>query len=750
MKDTVFLPGSTDQTDALMLCAQEPIQIPGLVEPHGVLFVAHGPKLQVVQLSDNCAVHFGRTPDALLGELLENIFTAASFIRLQAEIRAERTERNPVQVTDVRAEGNGARFDATLHRLDGLTYLELEPSASGSLDKRPDPFEILRNTLPRLRDASSLQELCRQAATLVRETTGFDRVMIYRFLDDNSGEVIAEERREDLEPYLGLRYPASDIPAQARRLYLVNPIRLKPAVGVAGAALVPTVNPISGKPLDMSHCILRRMSPVHEEYLTNMGVAASLSVSILKEGRLWGLIACHHCTTRYVPGSIRTACEFLADFLSARLGAREDADNREQHAHLLAKSQILELGLWSTNSLSEFFVKHSDESLSVLGAAGAALSIDGTVLLAGVTPTRIEVDALLKWLSANQHEPVFATDQLSGHHRPAFDFKAVASGLISLRITREEGHFLLWFRPEISTTVHWAGNPDKATEGTAGARLSPRHSFAVWKQTVSGKAASWTSVERQFAVSMRNAIAEATLARQNKEVERLNAELTRSNRELDAFAYASSHDLEEPIRSIRLHTEILQMNLAGKLGHEDLKVFEFIRLATSRMIELVHGLLEYSKIGGADQMRRQATNLEELVELVKRNLHSTIIEKKATITYASLPSVYVDSVQISQVIQNLLGNALKYCSEARPVIHISAETTDSYCTVHVQDNGIGFDPSYSERIFEVFKRLHGTDIPGSGIGLAICKRVIEQHGGKIWAESAHGQGAKFSFTLPIR
>lgn len=265
----------------LSACEREAIQIPGAIEPHGALLVLNEPELVILQVSSNTLTLLGVAPEAMLGMHLGDVLTPEDVHRLTSGTLKQGKRR---YVSGVSVRNKETIFECLIRRLGRLVLLELEPSASPVESPAQSEIVLLTEALGELDGALHLVELCGRIATCIRQLTGFDRVMVYRFLEDDSGAVIAEDRREDLTPYLGLRYPASDIPAQARRLYLLNPLRLKPDVYAERAAMVPSVNPLTGTPLDMTFCILRAMSPVHDEYLRNMGVIASMSISIVRDG----------------------------------------------------------------------------------------------------------------------------------------------------------------------------------------------------------------------------------------------------------------------------------------------------------------------------------------------------------------------------------------------------------------------------------------------------------------------------------
>ncbi|MDQ2777646.1 MAG: GAF domain-containing protein, partial [Acidobacteriota bacterium] len=624
------MPGKSLEEADLSICAQEPIHIPSSIEPHGVLLVAQEPDLVVVQTSANSKAHLGKEPASVLHKKLSDFVTAPSFQRLESGIREHGLEAKPIRVLDLCVSEDNRTFDATVHRLHGLVYVELEPRAVDASQASNVSYAVMTNMLSELRGADSLRELCQRTAAYIRRLTGFDRVMVYRFLEDDSGEVIAEDHSQGLSPYLGLRYPASDIPVQARQLYIRNPIRLKPDVGAPGAPLIPALNPITGAPLDMSFCILRRMSPVHNEYLRNMGVAASMSLSILKDGRLWGLIACHHRAPRSVTHSTRIACEFLTEFLSSQIGGKEDSDLREHQARHAAEAQRFEGILRESGGLVQMFTQNPREVVSILGAGGAAVASERQVLLTGKTPTAEQLEDLTKWLTEHQHDPVFSTNNLQDHYAPAREFASAGSGLLSIRVTKSSRDFLLWFRPEVSTTIRWAGNPEKPVDVTGEEkRISPRRSFELWKQNVAGHAVPWLAAERHYADSLRNVIAEVMLIRQNDEVTRLNAELSRSNIELDAFAYAASHDLQEPVRTVRSYAQlILRRGLSGP-NAQTVEFLQNIIGAADRMTELIGGLLDYARLGGLERMQSVSTSLEETLTITLAGLRMAIEEQRA-------------------------------------------------------------------------------------------------------------------------
>jgi len=737
----------------LSSCEREPIHVPGAIEPNGGILVISEPDLAILQSSTNIHSMLGAAPEALLRMHLEEVFSKDDVRRLISGSRddGKRCYVNGVRgiFSDTLPCGPRPLLDALVHRHQGLLILELEPSSPASMAAGPDIYASLTDATAELEGSLSLADLCQRVATRIRHITAFDRVMVYQFLKDDTGCVIAEGRREDLVPYLGLRYPASDIPAQARRLYLTNTLRLKADVNARTSVLVPAVNPVTGTPLDMTFCVLRAMSPVHVEYLRNMGVAASMSVSIVKDGRLWGLIACHHCEAKLVPHPTRITCEVLARVFSSHIAAAEQKDERARGVALQDLAGRVEAKLRADKDVAATLGEMAEDISTGMGASGCAFSIRGKIVLAGITPDRAQVDALLVWLGVNQRDHVFITERLATLYPNVFD--GLASGLLSVRIALGGTDFVVWFRPPIVKVVNWGGNPEKPIEETeAGQRISPRRSFEKWKQTVRDNSEPWADMERAFASSLRPLIAETLFLQMNEDIVRLNVELARSNVELESFSYTASHDLQEPVRTIRAYSQLLARRADSELTQESRELLTTIETSAARMGSLISALLSYSQLGGKDRREGKLVPLGDVLRWVLTNLDEQIRESAAVITHDDLPMVFSDLDHMVQLLQNLIGNAIKYRRPDVPLrVHVSSHGNSDAALLSVRDNGQGFEPKNAEVIFAAFKRLHGREIPGNGVGLATCRRVVELHNGRIWAESeGKDRGATFWFTLP--
>ncbi len=407
----------------------------------------------------------------------------------------------------------GAPFDVVLHRSEGLLVTEWEP-VHGAEEAGATWHRRLPTVLQRLSATTTLAGLTEVLARDVRELTGFDRVMVYRFDPEWNGEVVAEDRRPDLEPFLGLRYPAGDIPAQARALYATNWLRLIPDARYTPSPLVPAVNPLTGGPLDLSGSILRSVSPVHLEYLANMGVVASMSVSLIDRGRLWGLIACHSYRGAHRPSyTDRVAAEFLGRTASLLLHTKVAEGHSDRVVEVAQReAQLIAAVGRSPRSPLPALTEGDVTALDLVPAAGVAVRLDGRLRLLGETPPADRVVPLVHALAA---AGAAASDRVPAVVPDDADLADVASGVLAAPVGTGTGDFLAWFRPETLREVSWGGNPhtSKVAEGPAGPRLSPRRSFDRWVETVRGTSVPWLPHEVDAAAALAGHLAEAARTR---------------------------------------------------------------------------------------------------------------------------------------------------------------------------------------------------------------------------------------------
>ena len=722
-------------------CAREPIRIPGGIQPHGGLLVLDPATGAVLQASRN------------LGDLLGGQARAGMSVRdlpggpgLAADIDAWDFAAEP---TFMRSYAIGQRtFDVLAHETPQGVVVDIEPASAHAGLNPASQYPGMRSFFARIGQARDLVDLCAMAARHIRDLTGFNRVLVYRFDADWNGKVIAEDRDDVLPSYLDLHFPASDIPAQARDLYVLNRLRLIPDAVYRPEPIEPQLSPVDGRPLDLSLSALRSVSPVHLEYMRNMGTCSSMSVSLVVDGRLWGLLSCHSAAAHHVDIHVRAACDLIGQTMSLQIGARERAEAASQKMELKQIEVALLSRLAESRSVTMGLAANEELWLGLTSAQGAVAVFGDDMVRAGNTPDEDTIRGLVSWFF-NQKADLVATDRLSSLYPEASAPAELASGFLAIAISQVNSSCLIWFRPEQVQTVTWGGEPRKEADPRDPGRLHPRKSFASWKELVRGRSLPWSDADVLGARDLRNAILNVVL-RQAEERAQLTDELQRSNKELEAFSYSVSHDLRAPFRHIVGFSELLRDRNADLDDRSRHYLANIIDAAMSAG-RLVDDLLSFSQLGRHSLSLAQV-DLSKIVEEARRTLQPEQGERRVTWDVGRLPVAWGDHAMLRQAVLNLCSNALKYTRHRDDaVIAVRGETRDREIVLSVSDNGVGFDMAYVGKLFGVFQRLHrAEDFEGTGIGLALTKRIIERHGGWIKAEGALDKGATFTFGLPLR
>lgn len=758
------------ETVDLSNCDREPIHIPGCIQPHGILFALQEPEFTIVQVSENAGERFGITPEQLLGQPLSCVLSELEIHGIQQCLVGDFEYVNPLQLK-VHTSSGAIAACGIVHRVsDGIVILEVEFGQDTSDRDDITYFDFYRQVkapIAKLQKATTFDELCAQLVASVRHITGFDRVMIYRFATSGSGEVIAEACHPDLEPFLGLHYPASDIPQQARHLYALNHLRLVPNIQYVPVALVPTFNPITQAPLDLSRSVLRSVSPIHIEYLHNMGVGSSMSVSLLRDGQLWGLIACHHREPKLIPYFLRTICEFIGQMAAFELIDKIDGQDRDYKIELhTLKTEFFDSISQKTDVLSALTQSPTD-LLNLVGSTGVAIALEGEFIVFGETPSLDRLQLLLDHFAPQlQTHNIIHTVCLTQECPAAASYSNIASGMLGIMVSKDQNFYILWFRPEVTQTVKWGGNPNKpvVVEENGEVRISPRKSFAAWQETVRHTALPWKACEQEAALELQSAIINVAL-RHAAELTKLNAELKRSNIELDSFAYVASHDLKEPLRGIHNYSSFLMEDYGEVLDAEGVSKLQTLTDLSCRMELLIDSLLHYSRLGRSELVFNPI-NLNHLVQEVV-DLFKITTRNALEVTVHSLPTIQGDRTQINELLTNLMSNAIKYNDNPIKKIEIGCLEpevaqqarrkhpnlnlkTDSPI-IYIRDNGIGIEAMHFDDVFLIFNRLHVRDAygGGTGAGLTIAQKIVRRHGGEIWVDSSFGEGSTFYFTLSI-
>ncbi|MGI4020650.1 MAG: ATP-binding protein [Janthinobacterium lividum] len=723
-------------------CNREPIHIPGKIQHQGFL-IAIDKSFIILYCSENIADFLPVSASSLLEKpvsVLDNYLEKPHFFDyITSLIQLCNTQKKFEPANPYPLKINGNPFNLILSKSENNYLLEFEPEVT---TLKTNLQHIIGSSLSEMLADVSLPQLLVQAVRQVKNVIGYDRVMIYQFHDDGHGEVVAEAKNENLEPFLGLHYPASDIPKQARELYKINLTRIIADVNQEASAIL-TLKDQDIAPLDLTNSALRAVSPIHIQYLKNMGVASSFSVSILNHGELWGLVACHNYSPRFINYRERDAAKLIGQVLSSTISFRQYEQQQHQNSELKAAVAILTKQLLSNNNIEDALFGKEVTLLNSVDATGSALFFNNQFFTKGDTPDEAFMLQLINWLDENMQTEVYQTNQLPLHYPAAAAFKNVASGLLVCRISKELQEYMLWFRPEVTTLVKWAGNPEKPVEVDAHnmLHLSPRKSFETWVQTVEQTATPWKNEDLNSALQLREEVNFA-INRKATELRLLNEKLKQAYDELDSFSYTLSHDLKNPLSSIKSYSQLL--NRSFNLEDNAKKMVERILISTDKMQMMIQEILSYSHVGQV-QTKGKRINMDKMLQEIRQEIMVTNNQSKLEISIGNTPEIWGDETMVMQVFSNLLSNAVKYSRLlSEPKVVVNGVDNGTMIQYTITDNGIGIKSSDQEKIFDLFSRSQDVkDYEGSGVGLSIVKKIMEKHHGKIWVESDGETGSTF-------
>ncbi|CUH75592.1 HWE histidine kinase domain-containing protein [Tropicibacter naphthalenivorans] len=499
-------PSDTPKVD-LTNCDREPIHQLGRVQSYGAL-VAVSSDWIVQHASENLGAILGTDHAEAVGRPLSELIYSDSFDRIRENLPTLDVEDGALRLFNVALNAGERTFDVSLHRSGRHILIEFEPKAArASTDVMTEVYPHIK----RISGKGDLTRLARDAARGLRALSGFDSVMVYQFQPDASGKVIAEDRLDRTPHYMGMMFPASDIPVQARALYKRSLLRLISDVDDGGAAILPATT-LDRQPLDLSLAVTRAVSPIHIEYLRNMGVKASMSVSIMKDGELWGLFACHNHTPRYIDYERRTAIEMFAHLFSYELSRFEDAERDKASRDMNRLQTQLMAYMADGRDIASSLLSVSEQIHAVIPHDGMILYSDEEFFSTGSSPTQEEFMGIANMLNRSIDSGIYATQCLTADHPPAAAFVDRCAGVLAIPVARRPRDYLLLCRRQVIETVNWAGNPEKPVAvGPNGTRLTPRKSFDAWSHTVEGQCAAWSPYTMHAAELMRTVLLEVFL-----------------------------------------------------------------------------------------------------------------------------------------------------------------------------------------------------------------------------------------------
>ncbi|WP_231737499.1 MULTISPECIES: HWE histidine kinase domain-containing protein [unclassified Caulobacter] len=618
-------------------CDREPIHILGSVQPFGCLLAVNSDWV-VAHASTSTLRYLGVAAEDLLGKPLTQIMSGHAIHNIRGRLQIMRGADAVERMFGQPLIDGGEDFDLALHYSGRLLIIEAEPSHPEILI---EAASAVRSMTTRITARPTFEEFCHEAARQVRALTEFDRVMVYRFAHDGAGEVIAESVRPGIGSFLGQRYPASDIPVQARALYERNWLRIIADIDAEVSPILPPVS-ASGEPVDLSMSMLRAVSPIHIEYLRNMGVAASLSISILRDGKLWGLFACHHYAPKHVSYERRTAAELFGQLFSLTLESREREAETRRMAEARALHDRMMTAVVSGQPGADSLIPFLDDLCRLVHCDGLALWLDGRLTLRDSTPSASDVHTLIRLLRDKDTHAVFATHEISALLPAAADWSEKAAGMMAVPLSRAPRDYLIFFRKEEAKTLVWGGKPEKLTKvGPLGDRLTPRKSFEAWEETVRGQSRPWTTVERSLAESMRASLLEIVF----RLTDLADAERQRANQRQELLIAELNHRVRNILGLIR---GLISQSQAGVAS-----VAEFAEVVGGRVQALARA---------HDQITRHQWGPGALGDLITAEAEAYLSSKAQRVRLTGAPiALAPDAFSIlSLVIHELMTNSAKY------------------------------------------------------------------------------------------
>lgn len=722
------------------------------IQSYGVLVVISKNNPQVIQVSENIKKWMGLEIADVLNKKIEELPQSPPFTEI-------------FTFFSLTPEEQQVSIKKTICRTDYEFYIHLQESFF-IFEYLFIPQDTLAINYPNLlnqvfqlsKQVSSLKtisSICQTFTETLKEALGFDKVLIYQFLEDQHGKVIAESCEEGLECYLGLHFPKSDVPDPVKALYLKNPLRYIYDSKESPSILIPSINSISKDLLDLSDCLLKGVIPVHRDYINNMHVRTSLSFAIIVEDKLWGLLSCHHRIPKFIKYECRLALEHAMHILSNTCSIHHFTEKNALNKELLdILSDLNETFIHSHKNIPELFLEKYPKIQRLVYASGIALDYEDEIIVSGSTPEKNEIKSITQWLRDNQNETIFFSDSLFSLFPAAIAYKEIASGIIAAPFGSKNDQYILWFRSEQASEVHWAGDPNEPFILSAYFHhIKPRNSFQLWRQEVSGYSKKWSDIELE-AVSRLVGMINRKHAEIKSETLTLSTQIfDQLNEEKDEFFRIALHDLRNPIAAISMAVTILQSK--GKEDKVYTDMIDIIDKQSQFMLELLNELLIANVIQSEQlTINRELTDIFSFINDICQANKPLASEKNIGIELKfdlQKKEADLDQSKIKEVLDNFLNNAIHF-SPPNSLIIVQCSSSLKRLHVEVQDQGPGIPPELHKSIFNRSFNI----IPNAkrkneihGFGLAICKKFIHAMQGVIGHKQMSGQGSCFYFELEI-
>lgn len=630
-------------------------------------------------------------------------------------------------------------YTLSIHTNKGFTFYEIEKVIPNH--KINKEYKAIQNIL-RMSDGDNVWKLLLDE---VQKVIDFDRAMIYQFLYDGSGEVIEESVKPGLESCLHLHYPESDIPAQARALYLKNTVRI--TSHVSGETY--PIYGVQKENIDLTYSVTRSSSPVHRQYLKNAGVESSFSASIIVNGKLWGLVACQNAEPKHLDLQSRLLVETLTRTSANAFASYLSLQTLEDYQRINLNNISLRKNLLNEEDFGKSLENNIEDIMNTCDAEGMIIKINNEILTHGNVPNNSDIEKIIQWSKDNNQdfeENIFISNTFCKTSGLELDNSEVSCGIIISVLGNNTSDMLIWMRKEQGQKIKWAGNPEKETvseikDGVEIIKFSPRKSFEVWKEYVKDTALPWKTREIESAKWITSVILKASHTK-SSQISDLNEQLKELNEELDSFSYTISHDLNTPLTVIKLNAQL--MKRMQQPDEKSQKFLDTIIGQVDSMSDMIKNVLELSKIKKSE-IELKKIEVDSLINKLAEDSKISFDSPHTEIIIENTPEVMGDPTMVYQVFGNVIGNAIKYSSRSsKPKVKIIGEVYENGVTYKISDNGIGIDKEDAGKMFKIFSRMSNAKaFHGNGVGLSIVHHLMEKMGGEISYESESGIGTTF-------
>lgn len=711
-------------------CHEEPIHIPGYIQSFGYLIGIDAVSQTITFFSENITdifrvenseIFFGKKLSDF-PELFQSVITSGVFESLENLTRRDNeTYFDKIFIGD-------KEYHFSIFKSQNQIFLEFEAiikNAEKRITNKYDNFYIIDND----------QEIWDQLLSTLFNVINYDRIMVYKFMEDGSGKVIAEKTNDNLESYLGLHYPESDIPRQARELYKKKRKRIFSNVHSEPVKLVSKTL----ETIDLTFAASRAMSPIHGQYIKNSGASSSFSVSIIIDDKLWGLVTCQNSKPKHIDLEDRVQAGIFTVLASNAYSSFKSKKELEYRLDLSEKAAQLKSEFLKYNTLFESLVENKSEIRNMPEADGLAVVSESYVVTDGITPQRDVIQKIVNWAYQNTEETIFTSRSFLKDFGEELGLDETVGGIIIYFVEKSKNELMIWFRKEFDDHINWAGNPEKkigvfSQNGEQRNIVSPRTSFEVFKEEIKGNSKRWSSRNEIAVQSVRDVILE-TSHKQYITIKKLNEQLKKVNEELDSFSYTISHDLGTPLTVMKLNAQMLLKSLSDTTDKNKHKISSIIDEIDS-MAEMMNDVLQLSRAKHSE-IELEKLETKQTIEKITENAKLTFNSPESMVIIKDCPSVLADKTLLHQVFLNIINNAIKYSSkQEHPKVLIEGMEDGENIIYKITDNGIGIPESEKHRMFKIFNRMdNARKFKGNGIGLSIVHRIMNRIGGNVDYES---------------